>query len=609
MHGTYYLIRIFLSSVLLLSVITASVVFNINDIVPSSDITGAASVFVFRGSSKKPQSGTARAKAYSAGAATRADNRQRINRQASAGRTKKAEDARSKTALLARQRARERNARLRQSNILTARAETQLEKGELEQAISNFREALKLNANNAEAVNGLSDALTAKGIDAGDGSDEATLALFAEAVKLDPKNEIAFMKMGEIYDELGRNAEALENYEKALSLDPALDAIYLPMGMAYAEAGNDQKAEEFLVKAEEKGSATGEARVTRALILERNGRDGEALAILDRAINADATYGACYVEKARILVKLNRQEEAAAVLHQGTVAAPGYAPIWFETGVIAYNRGDYTAAMEAYQKVLELDADSAQAHANLASVYRQMERYAEANAQYRAAHEKGIDKDPDLYSEWGFCLGKTEEWDKAVARLSSAEQLGSTAVDHNNLGWAHYNAARNEAAKGNEEQAKRSYEAALQSLQKAAEMDENIASIFLNLGAVNNALGNADEAVTALNRALALEPDWVITLNQLGSALRKGGDYPAAIQRFVRSTTISPDDRFGLYNLGELYHLTGNKREAKRISDRLRKVDPTLARRLDDVLSGKIVLDEAKRQIRRNIPTLRRIPF
>ncbi|MBX3289458.1 MAG: tetratricopeptide repeat protein [Acidobacteria bacterium] len=609
MYGVYSVAKIFLSCVLLLSVIAASVVFNVNDIVPSSDITGAASVFVFRGSSKKPQSGTARTKAYRAEAAARADNRQRIGRQANAGRNKKAQAARSRSAMLARQRARERNAKIRQSNILTARAETQLGNGELEQAISNFREALRLNSKNTEASNGLSDALTAKGIDAGDSADEGTLAIFAEAVQFDPRNEIAYMKMGEIYDELGRNAEALENYEKALSLDPSLDAIYLPIGMAYAEAGSDQKAEEFLVKAEENGSATGESRVTRALILERNGRDGEALAILDRAINSDAAYGACYVEKARLLVKLNRLDEAAAALRQGTSAASGYAPVWFETGVIAYNRGDYAAAMEAYLKVLELDTDNAQAHANLASVYRQMERYADANVQYRAAHDKGIDKDPDLYSEWGFCLGKTEEWDKAVARLSSAEALGSTAVDHNNLGWAHYNSARQEAAKGNEEAAKKAYEAAGEALKKAVEMDGNLASAFLNLGAVQNALGNTDEAINALNKALTLEPDWVISLNQLGSALRKGGDYPAAIERFKRSTTLAPDDLFGLYNLGELYHITGNKAEAKRISDRLRKLDPTLARRLDDVRSGKIVLDEAKRQMRRNVPTLRRIPF
>ena len=347
------------------------------------------------------------------------------------------------------------------------------------------------------------------------------------------------MKIGEIYDDLGRNADALENYEKALALDPLLEAVYLPVGLAYAEAGNDEKAEEFLTKAVEKGLATGESRVTRALILGRNGWLPEALTALDTAINADAAYGPSYVEKARILVKLNRPAESAEALRLGTAAAPAYAPLWFEMGVAAYNRGDYDAARDAYLKTIELDAENAQAHANLASVYRQQELYAEANVQYRAAHDKGIEKDPDLFSEWGFCLGKTQEWDKAVARLLCRAACAS-AIDHNNLGWAYYNEARSEAAKGNEEGSRRSYISAKERFIKAAEMDGNLASAFLNLGAANNALGNTEEAINALNRALSLDQDWVLAMNQLGYALRKGGDYPAAIERFVRSTTIEP---------------------------------------------------------------------
>ncbi|MDT9146150.1 tetratricopeptide repeat protein, partial [Escherichia coli] len=80
-------------------------------------------------------------------------------------------------------------------------------------------------------------------------------------------------------------------------------------------------------------------------------------------------------------------------------------------GVTYYNREDYTNALTAYQKVVAIEPTNYQAQANLASTYRQLERFAEANAAYKLA-EPGNTKNADLYSEWGYCLGKTNEWDK-----------------------------------------------------------------------------------------------------------------------------------------------------------------------------------------------------
>lgn len=581
-----------------------------NDIVPASDITGGTSVFVFRGSSKKPQAGAAAVRSYRPTAATASANRVRINAQAATKRRQRANAATARAAAIARQRARERNARLRQSNVLTARAETQLEKGEIESSVSNFREALKLNPKNAEATNGLSEALTVQGIEAaGAERNDVAQEHFNEAVKLDARNDVAFVKLGEIHDEDGRNTEAIENFEKALAIDPEISAVYFPLGMAHAEAGNDEEAEMYLAKADVIGVATSESRLTRAMIMARQGRDDDALSAISIAINIDPTHGATHHEKARLLEKMGRNDDAFAALRLGTESAAGYAPLWFDLGVAYYNRADYSKAEVAYLEALKLDPSNAKTHAHLASTYRQMERFADANAQYRAANEKGIDGDPDLYSEWGFCLGKTKEWDKAAARLGTAEQLSPTAVDHNNVGWASYNAARVDMENEKNDEATVKLQAAKSAFQKAVEMDSNLSAAFLNLGATNNSLGDFDAAAVALNHALSLENNWIYAVNQLGLTHRGSNNLTAAVNTFIRATTIDPNNTFGLYNLGELYHLTGKKRDARRIFDRLKTVDPTVANRLNDVLSGKIVIDEAKRKFRQKVPQVPRLPF
>jgi hypothetical protein len=65
----------------------------------------------------------------------------------------------------------------------------------------------------------------------------------------------------------------------------------------------------------------------------------------------------------------------------------------------------------------------------------------------------------------------------------------------------------------------------------------------------------------------------------------------------------------GLFNLGSAQYASGDKKGAKKTQERLKKLDPNLAGRLDNILSGKAVVDETKRKIESKIPRLPRIPF
>src|SRR5688500_3138663 len=218
---------------IVISMLAFSLPVQANDIVPSDDLVAGTSVFVFRGSSKKPQDKLASARGFRGAGGGRA----RIASQIVSVRKKRADAAKSKAAEVARLRARERVLKLKQSNTFAAKGETQLESGDVNGAITSFRESIKLNAKNASAISGLSEALTAKGIEAaGAANSHAGVQYLNEAVKLDPKNAPAFAKLAEIYDANGDNAQAIANYDKAVSIDPEFTAAYLPLGMAHAEA-------------------------------------------------------------------------------------------------------------------------------------------------------------------------------------------------------------------------------------------------------------------------------------------------------------------------------------------------------------------------------------
>jgi tetratricopeptide (TPR) repeat protein len=559
-----------------------------NELVPSDDLNGGASVFVFRGSSKQPQASGGSANAFRAGGGGAAARRARVKSQLAASRKRKADAAKARAAAVARARARERVAKLKLSNTLTTRAETLMAAGNIDGAIPVFREAIKSNAKNADAISGLSEALTAKGIEtAGDGGNEAGMPFLTEAVKLNAKNEVAYAKIGDIHDARGRNKEAILAYDNALAIDPQLSSLYLPLGLAHVEQGNLVEAETYLTKAETAGFGTAESKMARITILSKQGRNAEAIAALDKIIQAEPTNGNAYYQKGLTYNRMNDQNAAMTTFQKTIQVDPANGGAWYEIGVAQYNKGDYAGALASYQKAVAIDPNNALVNANLASTFRQLQRFADANAAYKLA-EPGNEKNPDLYSEWGFCLGKTNEWDKSVARLNTARTLSPSAVDNTNLGWAYYNAARQDKEAGREVESKQKLELARQYLQTAVSLDPKMDAAYLNLGSTNNSLGDHKAAADALNQALALNQNWVIAMNQLGVSYKGLGNLVGAIDILKRATSLDSRNQFGLFSLGEVYHLNGNDKEAKKIQSQLKKLNPAFAGQLDGVLKGKI---------------------
>ena len=362
-----------------------------------------------------------------------------------------------------------------------------------------------------------------------------------------------------------------------------------------------------MAKAEAAGIASNEARLARADIFAKQGRTQEALQMLDRVIAAEPGNAAAIFQRASILDRMGKGDEAIAGYQKAVQVDPNYGAAWYELGVASYNKGDYNGAILAYQNVVRIEPTNYTAQANLASTYRQLERYGDANAAYKAA-EPGYLKSADLYSEWGFCLGKTNEWDKAVARLLTARDLDPTAVDNTNLGWAYYNAAKVDKKNGDEEAAKVKFELARTYLNTAVQQDPKLDAAYMNLGSTSNELGDHQGASEALNKAVELHPNWVIALNQLGLSYRGMNNLSLALQAF--NTAVSVDGNYvnGLYNLGSTQNAAGDKKGAKKTQDRLKKLDSQLAMQLGNIIAGKLI-EAGTNEIKKKIPIPLKFPF
>ena len=592
--------KLFLSLVLFLSLSLQGLMVKGQDIVSADDITGGgSSVFVFRESRKKPQTRASGGFAFTSGHGRSGGlGRSHVDSKTFAASRKKRTQTVASTPRLRKPSAASR--KLEMSNTLTAKGETQLDASQTDAAIASFREALKLNPRNTKANDGLSDALTAKGIELAATSKTDAATALEEAVKLDPKNAVAYAKLGEISDAQDLTERAIQNYELALKADDKFSAVYVPLGLDYLKKGEIAKAETYAIKAETEGPETADGRYLRGLVYLKQNKNAEAKAEFDKVLALDPQYASAKYYQAVAYGQMNQEDQSIAAYKAAVQADPEYAPAWYDLGVAYYNKGDYDNAAGAYREAIKYDPNNAQAHANLASTYRQQEKYPEANAEYKAAADNGK-KDADTYSEWGYCLGKTNEWDKSVARLIAAQELSPDAIDYNNSGWAYYNAAQADKAAKNDEAAKQNLEKSKASLQTATEKNPKLDAAYANLGATNNALGDFESAVAALTIALSLHNDWVVALNGLGIGYRGQNNFAAAVQQFDRVLSLDGNNVLGLYNMGSTQYAMGNKKEAKKYQARLNKIDPVLANQLDGIISGKIVLDKAKQKIREKI--------
>ncbi len=181
--------------------------------------------------------------------------------------------------------------------------------------------------------------------------------------------------------------------------------------------------------------------------------------------------------------------------------------------------------------------------------------------------------------------------------------MSPDSVDYTNLGWGYYNAGQKDIQEEKKEEGHAKLTQGKEVLQKAVELNPQFDAAQLNLGVTYTGLGEYQSAVETLTKANNLHQNWVIGVNELGVAYRKLNNLSEAINQFLK--VINLDDKFalGFFNLGEAQNKLGRKKEAKKTLNRLKQLNPGLAKRLDDTIEGKII-DETKQQIRKRIPKL-----
>ncbi|RME60209.1 MAG: tetratricopeptide repeat protein [Candidatus Dadabacteria bacterium] len=252
-----------------------------------------------------------------------------------------------------------------------------VKEGRLSEAEKMYLEALKLEADNVSALQGLGV------VKASEGELDKAIEYLRKAARVrdDP---ITFYNLGKIYEAKGLLSEAITFYEKALNSGGSDIKIKLALAEAYYKSGRNEDSVRVLkgiLNEDENNLAAVKLLGSVYLqmkMLERAElafRKGMRLAPSDIFIRTNL---------ASVLIQKEQPSLAEDVLKglKGKVSDSKYYSV---LGWAQLKLGKYEEAEKNLKKAVELDATNAIAHNNLGVLYQRMGRQREALKEFKTA--------------------------------------------------------------------------------------------------------------------------------------------------------------------------------------------------------------------------------
>ncbi|MBM3708728.1 MAG: tetratricopeptide repeat protein, partial [Actinobacteria bacterium] len=171
---------------------------------------------------------------------------------------------------------------------------------------------------------------------------EEALAEINRAIELDPNYAWALLNRGRVYRFLDRDEEALADINRALQIEPKMSGAFAERGEIHRKHGRLDEALEDFEQALRLNSLNAWAAARRGQVLKAKGRYLDALAEMHRAI------------------ALSSKDDAWSLTTRGELH------VHFE---------NWPDALSDFSRAIELEPDNAEAIADRAQVYQELERY------------------------------------------------------------------------------------------------------------------------------------------------------------------------------------------------------------------------------------------
>jgi len=284
------------------------------------------------------------------------------------------------------------------------------------------------------------------------------------ALEIDEDSAEMHFALGDLYQASGKNENAIHEYEEALKDNSNIADIYIGMAMTYSA---QQRVE-------------------------------EAEANLRLAIEADVSYWASFNAMGNFLFNQSRFLEAAEFYQMFISRADDDARALNNLGAAYYLAGEFRRAAEAWDESLAIKPTRG-AYANTGSMYFYLGEFDKAADRYAYAANLA----PNDYQLWGN-LGDAYSYSSDMQRAAQAAYLRAIRLGEQKLAINDGDvAAISDVAYYNSRVG--NYKKATAMSDQAASLAPNDMYVHYNAALIHMQLGNIDEVLSSLERAVELQ--------------------------------------------------------------------------------------------------------
>ncbi|MBE9179208.1 tetratricopeptide repeat protein [Oculatella sp. LEGE 06141] len=252
-----------------------------------------------------------------------------------------------------------------------------------------------------------------------------------------------------------------------------------------------------------------------------------------------------------------------AVVLLGLMVAPvraeGYATALvdgrqlFHSGVEAYQRGDYDAAVDRFTQTIQHGSELAAAYHNRCLAHLQLNQY--SSAVLDCTQSLQLDPhQPEAYLDRGLAHYRSSNYPAAIADYN--QMLQHQPYDYR----AYYNRGLAQFAQGNVEQAIADYTLSMH--HSPLLPDAQLADIYSDRGVAYLTLGANRNAILDFDRAIAFDQTNGRAYYNRACACHQAGDLAAALQDFTQVLQLNPNHAQAHFSRGMIQQQLGNQRAA-----------------------------------------------
>ncbi len=266
---------------------------------------------------------------------------------------------------------------------------------------------------------------------------ENAIGEYRKALKLNAENAVAHSNLGGLLVIVGQPADGESHLSEAVRLDPAIAGAHYNLGMLKVRQGRVDEAIRHLAQAVRIKPELADAHMTLGSLLCGRGLIEPGALHLSEAVRFDPENATAHARFGKVLVDLGRLEEAISHFETAAGIEPGDAGVWLSLGRAEFRAGRYRAAIDHVAAAVRLKPKDVSMLRELAWILatvpdEELRDGPRAVDVARQACELTGFRSRDVLDVLGVCHAEAGQFEEAIwaARraLDLAEAAGQAAV-------------------------------------------------------------------------------------------------------------------------------------------------------------------------------------